>query len=143
MIASRSRARRDRRGFGMIELAVAGILVAAGMTATVQVVGWVVVERRAVERRQRALVEASNLLERIAARPYDEITPEAAGRCRLAGPTADFLPGATLYLKVDTSTDAPGRKKIAVEIRWRDRSGRPEAPIRLVAWTYRHGRHSR
>ena len=39
------------------------------LTATVQVVGWVALERKAVERRERAVLEANNLLERIVADP--------------------------------------------------------------------------
>ena len=53
--------------------------------------------------------------------------------------TAAFLPGSTLDLQVTPFDDAPIRKKIVVEIRWRERSGRTEAPVRLVAWTYRRG----
>jgi hypothetical protein len=140
MIANRSKTRASRRpGFGLIEMAVTGVLIAAAMAATLQVVGWVALERRAVERRERAVLEASNLMERIAARPWDELSAEALASTRLAGASAAFLPGSTLEIKVAPSEDAPARKRITVEVRWLDRSGRPEAPVRLVAWAYRRG----
>ena len=140
MIANRTKSRGLRRaGFGLIELALTGVLIAAAMAATVQVVGWVALERRAVERRQRALAEASNLLERIGSRPWDELTPEALGKVRMSESSAEFLPGSTLDLKVTSHDDAPARKKIVLEIRWRERSGRTESPVRLVSWTYRRG----
>ena len=144
MIAHRSSRGESRRpGFGLIEMAITGVLIAAGMAATVHVVGWVALERRAVERRERAVLEASNLLERIDALTWDELTTESMGKVRMSESTAAFLPGPSLVLEVIPFDDAPARKKIVVEIRWRERSGRAEAPVRLVAWTYRRGEAAR
>lgn len=130
---------RRRRGFGLIEMAVTGLLIAVAMAATLQVVGWVAVDRRAVERRERAVLEASNLMERIASRPWAELSTESLSAIKLSEPSARFLPGSTLDLNVVPQEGEPARKKIVVEIRWHDRSGRDEAPVRLVAWTYRRG----
>jgi hypothetical protein len=140
MVANRSSpGRRRRRGFGTIEMAISGLMLAAAMAATVQIVGWVATERRAVARRERALVEASNLMERIAARPFGEITPAALARIRLPEAARAALPGSSLEALVADLDDSPARKRIVVEIRWRERSGRDEAPVRLVAWAYRRG----
>jgi hypothetical protein len=140
MIAGpRSPSKCRRSGFGLIEMAVTGILITAAMAATLQVVGWVAVQRRAVERRERAVLEASNLMERITARTWDELTNETLGSIKISEQTASFLPGSALELKVLPMEDAPTRKKITVEIRWSDRSGRAESPVRLVAWVYRRG----
>jgi hypothetical protein len=123
----------------MIEMAISGLLIAASMAATVQVVGWVATDRRAVGRRERAVVEASNLMERIAARPFEEITPESLAALKLPEAARASLPGSTLNATLAAMDDAPARKRITVEIRWRGRSGQSEAPVRLVAWTYRRG----
>lgn len=128
---------RPRPGFGLVEMAMTGVLVAAGMVMTLQVVGWVALDRRANERRERALVEASNLIERIVARPYETIRTEAVASIQLSESARSFLRGSKIDLKVDAFDDAPTRKKITVELRWLDRSGHPEAPVRLVAWTHR------
>jgi hypothetical protein len=144
MIANRSLPMGRRRpGFGLIELAITGVLIAAAMATTLQVVGWVALDRRAVERRERAVLEASNLMERIAARPWDELKTEALSLLKLSETASRFLPGSTLELKVEPTEEAPARKKLTVEVRWRDRSGRPEAPVRLVAWAYRRGEAGR
>jgi hypothetical protein len=141
MIAHRSgiKGARGRAGFGLIEMAMTGVLIAAAMAATLQVVGWVARERRGVERRERAVLEASNILERVAARPWDDLSTEALAPIKLPEAARAFLPVSSIDLKVATIEDAPGRKKLTVEVRWSDRSGRPEAPVRLVAWAYRRG----
>jgi hypothetical protein len=140
MIANRSHLRtRNRPGFGLIEMAMTGVLIAAAMAATLQVVGWIAIDRRAVERRERAVLEASNLMERITARPWDELKTEAIASIKVSESSAGFLSGPKLDLKVEPFDDVPARKKVTIEIRWRDRSGRPETPVRLVAWTYRRG----
>ncbi len=139
MIAARPSGRRVRQGFGLVEMILTGALFAAGMVATVQLVGWVAFDRRATERRERALVEASNLMERIKASRWDDLSTIQISSLKLNSSASNFLHGSTLSMKVDTFGDVPIRKKITVEVRWLDRSGRPEAPVRLVAWTHKTG----
>ena len=50
---------------------MAAVLLMIAMTLTVKVMGYVGIERRATERRQRALLEVANLMERITAHPFD------------------------------------------------------------------------
>ena len=69
---------RKRRAFTAVEVALAVFLMAVAMTATVQVLGWVASERRAVERRQWAVQEVANLMERLTAAPWERVTPESA-----------------------------------------------------------------
>jgi Tfp pilus assembly protein PilV len=138
MIADRSiRASKRRGGFGLIEMAIAGALIAVAMTVTVQVIGWIALERKAVERRERALLEADNILERVMAMPWNDLSTESVKRTTILPATSEFLRSPTLNVNVTAFEDAPVRKKVVVEIRWLDRSGRPEAPVRLAAWAYR------
>lgn len=144
MIADRSRiSEKWRSGFGLIEIAVTAVLIVVAMTVTVQVVGWMALERKAVGRRERAVQEAENLLERAVALPWRDLTAESAGKLRISPKTAEFLGKPTLKVDVSTIDDAPARKKVVVEIRWPDRSGQPEAPVRLVAWVHRKGEDAR
>jgi hypothetical protein len=126
-----------RRGFGLIEMAIAGVLIVVAMTVTVQVVGSIALERKAVERRERALLEVENVLERVVSWPWDELTTESMRRYSVSSASAGFLRNPTLNVTVTPLEVAPVRKKVIVELRWLDRSGRPEAPVRLVGWVYR------
>ncbi len=137
MRTGRSRHRPRRPGFGLIEMTVAVMLLAAGMVVTLRVIGWVAVERRAVERRERAVLEASNLLERAVARPWDGLTPDALASLRLDEATTRALPGAALAWGVVEEKEPAPARRITLEVRWRDRAGQAEAPVRLVAWIYR------
>lgn len=128
-----------RRGFGLVEVAAAGVMAMAAMVITVQLLGWVAAERRAVARRERAILEAANLMERLAARPWDDLSAESARALTLSDATKAALPGASLTVDVATVDAEPASKKLTVAITWRDRAGRSEAPARLVAWVYRRG----
>ena len=114
-------------------------LVAVAMTATVQVLGWVAHERRAVERRQWAVQEVANLMERVSALPWDQVTPESARALALSEAVRGKLPGPELTIEVDPKDAERGTKRLAIRLRWRNRSGAWEAPVRLTAWIARQG----
>jgi prepilin-type N-terminal cleavage/methylation domain-containing protein len=126
-----------RRGFSMVEIAVASLLLAIAMTVTVQVLGWVAAERRVVDRRQCAVGEAANILERLTARPWEKLTPEAVKSLSLSEDAKRALPDGELTVALHESNQDRDARRIALRIRWRNRSGEWDAPVRLVAWTYR------
>ncbi len=115
------------------------VMVMIAMSLTVQVLGYVGSQRRVVEHRQRAVQEAANVLERITAHPYDEITAERARQLVLAPSARQALPGAELSVTVAEEVPGPGRaaKRIAVRLRWHGRSGEWESPVRLTTWVER------
>jgi hypothetical protein len=124
----------------LVEISVALVLFAAAMSLTVRTLGWVTAEQRATERRQCAALEAANTLERLAARPWDALTAEALDAETLSEAAKRSLPEGALRATV-VETDH-GLKRVRVEVRWRGRSGEPEAPIRLTAWMARRNDHS-
>ena len=83
---------RGRRGSFLAEMAMASVMVMIAMTLTVKVLGYAGAQRRAAEHRQRAVQETANVLERITAYPYDEITPERARQLSLSPAAQQSLP---------------------------------------------------
>ncbi|SIO07892.1 hypothetical protein SAMN05444166_2340 [Singulisphaera sp. GP187] len=140
MILGRARAFTGRRAFTMVEVAITSLLLVIAMTVTLQVLGWVAAERRSVDRRQCAIRESANLMERLTARPWDELTAVALKEIKLSEPAARTLPGAELSVTADEKTESGGSKRLSLRLRWRNRAGGWEAPVRLSAWTYRGGR---
>jgi prepilin-type N-terminal cleavage/methylation domain-containing protein len=128
-----------RRGFTLVELSLTLAILAVAMSVTVQVLGGIAAQRRAIERRQYAAQEAANVLERFAARPFDGLTPEAARSVSLSDDARQALPGAELTVIVDDKAASPDSKRVAVRLRWRQRSGEWETPVRLTTWIERRG----
>ena len=134
---------RHRRGFGIAEVAVSSILLVAALVLVAQMVVGMASERLATEHRQRAFQEAANVMERITARPWDELTPEFAKSIRLAPATLTTLRGGSVAVAITPDVGDTTAKKVAIEVRWLDRSGGPESPVRLVSWVYRRGESKR
>jgi hypothetical protein len=109
------------------------------MTLTLKVLGWVALERRSAERRQRALFEVANVMERITAYPFEDVTPDLARRITLSETARAMLPDAELALQIGDGAQAAGRaaRRIAIRLRWRGSSGEWEAPVRLTSWIER------
>jgi hypothetical protein len=84
-------------------------------------------------------LEVANLMERITADPFDEITAERARRLSISPSAAGSLTGSELAVEVTEEQPGPGRsaKRVAVRLRWKGRSGEWEAPVRLTTWIER------
>ena len=127
----------NRRGMMMLEAIVAGVLLSTLLVVCLQMLAATVVQRRASDQRQCALLELSNIMERIAARPWADLTTAAAGQEKLSSLANGELPGAELTIEVSTDPKEPNAKRIAATLRWQDRSGRLGAPVTLSTWKYR------
>jgi len=139
-----SGARLRRGGYTLVEVVLSVVVLLSAMTVVVKLLGWVGLERREADRRSWAVQEVANVMERLTARPFDEITAEQAGRLTLSPSARQSLPEAELAVGVAEDQPGAGRsaKRIAVRLRWRGRAGEWEAPVRLTTWIER-GRPAR
>jgi hypothetical protein len=128
-----------RRAFTTCEVALAVFLLAVAMTTTVHVLGWVAAERRGAERRQWALQEAANVMEHLSALSWEHTDAESARAVVLSEEIRRKLPGPELTIDVDDhgAGGAASEKRLAVRLRWRNRAGGWESPVRLTAWVTR------
>ncbi|HEY2155927.1 MAG TPA: hypothetical protein VGH33_09880 [Isosphaeraceae bacterium] len=129
-----------RRGYGLLELTIATLLLAVAMTIVVQTAGWLAAERRGAGRRQRALQEAANLMERLSSRSWDELTPELARAQVLSPATKAVLRDGTLDVAIIPETGDPPARRITIRVHWGDPSAGLVAPVKLVAWVHRRDR---
>jgi len=120
----------------MLELLVACVLMTAVLAVCLQIVSAAASQRQAAAHRLAAVEEASNLMERLSARPWSELTPEAAKSMRLSPEAQAALPQGALSVEITQSPNDAGAKRISVEIRWQEPGGEPARPVRLVAWRY-------
>ena len=128
--------RLRRSGFTLIELAGAAAVLSVAIAITVQLLGWVAAERREAARRQWALREADNLLERVSAWQWDQVTTERLAAAPAAKRIRSALPDGRLAVAV---VENGGAKRIAIAVRWKGRHGLEQAPVRLSAWVQKRG----
>jgi hypothetical protein len=130
---------RSRRGSFLAETAMSAVMLMIAMGLVAKVVGWTAAERRNQERRLCAALEGANLMERLSARPFETLTTDAVKNTSLSPEAVRTLPDA--QLKIDVAerhpTGGDDAKRIALELRWRSRSGEFDAPLRLTTWVYR------
>lgn len=131
--------RRSRLGFGTVEVVVAALIVMMMMALTVQMVASTIAARRSAERRQWALHEAANVMERLASLEWDELSDARTETIQLSKACQSVLPSPRLRIKIGEET-APVLKRIRVEIRWSNGARGEEAPVRLTTWVAKRDR---
>ena len=117
-----------------MELIGAVAILTVLLTLCLQMLGSAASQRCAATGRQAAVVEATNVLERMTAKPWDELEAE---KPQLSPAARALLPGAELKIAVAAAPDEPDAKLITVSLRWQDRNGLPVRPVSLSAWRYR------
>jgi hypothetical protein len=125
-----------RRGVILLEVIVGCGLLAVLLAVCVQLLSVTAIERRESQRRAIALVEVANLVERVSAMPYDDVTPEKLNELSLSPDVEHLLPGGTAQLTVDDEPGDVPAKRVQVKIHWGTGRHAP-APARLTYWVYR------
>ena len=127
---------RKRRGTTIVECTVAFVILTAALFSVAQMIAAVTVQQRAATQRQLARQEAANVMERLYALPDQDLKTHRIDESELSEVASRRLPGVEATATV-TERDVPGAgKRIAVEIRWTNKAGRPARPVRLVAWRF-------
>ncbi|MBN1395390.1 MAG: type II secretion system protein [Pirellulales bacterium] len=128
----------NRRGFTIIEMVVAAVLLGGLMIVSLEVLVAAARQRREADRRQTALFEVSNVVESLSARAWEELTPAAAAGVELPADVRRLLPGAELQIEIAASPpeERPPWKRIAVSLAWLDRAGRMLPPVSVATWRY-------
>jgi hypothetical protein len=121
----------------LVEVAVASAIVGALLVVCLQLVSAAAAQRRAADQRHCALLEIGNVMEQVAARPWDELTTAALSQETLSPSAASQLPGAELKIEVSASTADPAVKRITVALRYQDRAGRLLVPVTITTWRYK------
>jgi hypothetical protein len=120
-------------------MSIAAILVGMLATAVVQLALVMAGQHRGLAKRYVAIQESANIMERVSATPWTELTTENVADIELSPEAQQSLSGATLEIQVSAAEGEPAAKRVTVVIRWPDREARPDHVVRLVAWRYQVG----
>ncbi len=126
-----------RRGFTLWETLVALLVLSALTTLCLQFFAAVSDQRRQVFTQLTATQEAANLLERVEALGWNELTTANAAKLQLSAQARQTLPDGSDEMLVDEPAGTPPAKRVAASVRWRPQPGEPEQEVRLVAWRYK------
>jgi len=121
-----------RRGIGLMEIAAAGILLAVMLTVCLQFFRATSGQRRGLQARRTATQEVANVMERLCARSWEELTPEAAGQVQLSEEARRAFPDGELQVEVTPPEKEPDGKRIVGS--FAGRTG-PNSPIGRSAWS--------
>ena len=134
---------RARRGFSLIEVAVAAALTLTLLVLAAQTLTWVAEARGNAARRALAVEEIANALERLSAMPFDRFATAGARPLELPEHARRRLPNARFTLRVVAIAEepvAPGEepdaRRIVVELDWTDIAGQRVAPLRVITHRY-------
>ncbi len=124
--------RLSRSGSLIIEVLVAGSLLAVVTATVVPALTWIVRQRKFNQERQAAMLEVGNLMERVTLLDWNELTPQRAAEFHLSESLQNQLAEPRLTIRVDTEED--DAKHVLIELEWEFGPGRAAPPVRLAAW---------
>ena len=127
-----------KRGTITHEAIMAIVMATAVIVGTAQILAVISHQRRDIDRRSTAIREVGNLLEEIAARPWDELTEAELSALALSDECNAVLREPRLRITVDPEPEGAG-KHISVEIDWLTGQDQRALPLRLAAWRYPTG----
>jgi hypothetical protein len=122
----------------LLEMFVSCALLGVLLVICLEMVAAMAAQRRTADQRQMAVIEVGNVMERLAARGFDDLTPRTVAAERLPAAVAEKLPGAELKVEVSNGSADPAAKRIVVALRWKDRAGVLLPPVRLVTWKWKN-----
>jgi hypothetical protein len=119
-----------------IEAVMSVTLVAVASVAVAQLVVLSARQLGESEQERLATQEAANMLERLVARPWSELTTEGISSLTISPSAAESLSDPQLRIGIDDVMDETRVKRIRVELSWVNRAGERVAPIQLTAWKH-------
>jgi hypothetical protein len=127
--------KQKSRGMSLLELAVAGVLLAGFAVVCLKFFAAQVRHRLALAERHVAQQELANLMERLAARPYEDLSTEALAGEKITPRTASVLSNANL--KIEVAADGPpSGKRITLRITWPGIDPAAPLTVQLTSWRY-------
>jgi hypothetical protein len=101
--------------------------------SVIPTLGWLVRQRKFNQERQAVVLEVGNLMERMTALDWNELTPERAAQFQISESLEKQLSEPRLTVTVEGEEEA---KRVLIQIAWQIGPARAAPPVRLAAWVY-------
>jgi len=119
-----------------LEVSMAAFILVAAFGVIAQLLVVTAQQKRVLESRRLATREAANLMERVMANPWGELTADRVASLDLPDTVKRRLRDARVNIGITAEEESPQRKRIRVRVDWSNRAGQRERPVQLVAWKY-------
>jgi prepilin-type N-terminal cleavage/methylation domain-containing protein len=137
-----------RRGFTIFEVTVAIVLLSALTALCLEFFAGVTGQQKDQNAELAATQEAANVMERLAAVAWDDLSKQPGGRFELSPQARKMLPDGRVEVNVSGTLRVPLEggtrsvpdtiaRRVAVAVCWRPLPGGPERKARVVAWRYK------
>jgi prepilin-type N-terminal cleavage/methylation domain-containing protein len=126
-----------RRGFTLLETLAAAAVLGGLMVVCVKFFAASAAQQAAMRDRGRAAQLAANVMERLAATPWDLLTAENVRRLQDAEDLRQGMPDGKIEIRISQTPGEPDAKQIAVVVHCPSPPDVPQRPVRLAAWRYR------
>ena len=127
-----------RRGFTLIEVVAAAAVLGGLTTRLREVLRLRGREQQAMRDRSRATQLAANVMERLAAQPWDRLTPEGVRPLQDAADLRQLLPDCKIEIEIVQPAGEPDAKQLTIVVHRPTPPGAADRLARLVAWRYRN-----
>jgi prepilin-type N-terminal cleavage/methylation domain-containing protein len=126
-----------RCGFTLFEVTVAIMLLGTLTALCLEFFAGVNSQQKDQYAELAATQESANLMERLAAVAWDDLSKQSGGKFELSPQVRKLLPEGRVEVKVDDAKGTPAARRIVVAVCWRPLPGGPERKARVVAWRYK------
>ena len=126
-----------RRGFTLFEVFVALMLLGTLTALCLEFFAGVTGQQKDQNAALAATQEAANVMERLAAVPWDDLLEQKNMKFKLSSQAQKMLPEGRVDVGVEDSSESPPARRITVAVYWRPLPGQGERNSRVVAWRYK------
>jgi prepilin-type N-terminal cleavage/methylation domain-containing protein len=126
-----------RRGFSLFEVSAAIMLLGTLTALCLEFFSGVTSQQKEQNAELAAAQEAANVMERLAAVPWDDLAKQDRRKIELSPQARKMLPEGRVEVKVEEAKGEPSARRVAVTVCWRPLPSGPERKARVVAWRYK------
>ena len=128
--------KNKRKAFTLTETVVAGVILATAIAVSVQMLVAASAQHKTMEHGRIALLEAGNVVERLAVEPWSKLNADELAAWKLSPEAAAALPDGKLQIHLEPLSGQPAGKRITVTVFYNPKKNQPARSSRLVTWRY-------
>ena len=136
---NKTKTKIKRSGFTIAETAVAIAILGIALGVGLQIMATTAAAEARFQRRQLAIQETQNQLERIETLAWEELTDEVSKSIVLSDVAQEQLKSPEVTVQIDEekkTEETPEAKRVVVALTWQEPNLEKPSTVQLVTWRY-------